>query len=221
MDLPLSALAAARADLAAERPAGEHEDVHVTLAVAEAVVAACSPPGGLVLDPFAGYGTTLLAAQRLGRRSVGIELLERRARAAATRLGGGGRLVVGDARQVGRLLRAQVDLCFTSPPYMAAVDHPENPLTGYATCDGDYGTYLDELEDVFRQVGGLLRPTGCLVVNVADTGPGGSTPLVRDVEGRVSRHLRLVRRAPVRWDDPPAGIANDTCLVFTPSSARS
>jgi DNA modification methylase len=37
------------------------------------ILAGC-PSGGLVLDPFAGSGTTLQVAQQLGRRGVGIEL---------------------------------------------------------------------------------------------------------------------------------------------------
>src|SRR2546426_501078 len=33
-----------------------------------------SEPGQMVLDPFAGSGTTLVEAQRLSRRSIGIDL---------------------------------------------------------------------------------------------------------------------------------------------------
>ncbi len=45
-------------------------------AVLERIIQVASNPGDLVLDPFAGSGTTLAAAKKLGRRCLGFELSE-------------------------------------------------------------------------------------------------------------------------------------------------
>ncbi len=44
------------------------------LALLERIIAASSNPGDLVLDPFCGCGTTVHAAETLGRRWIGIDV---------------------------------------------------------------------------------------------------------------------------------------------------
>ena len=45
-----------------------------------------TPPGGVVLDPFAGSGSTLVAARAEGVRCIGIEREDEYARIIAARL---------------------------------------------------------------------------------------------------------------------------------------
>ena len=44
------------------------------LALLERIIQASCPPNGIVLDPFCGCGTTIHAAQNLGRRWIGIDI---------------------------------------------------------------------------------------------------------------------------------------------------
>jgi len=44
------------------------------LALLERIIAASSNPGDMVLDPFCGCGTAIAAAQKLGRRWIGIDI---------------------------------------------------------------------------------------------------------------------------------------------------
>ncbi|GAC1307628.1 MAG: site-specific DNA-methyltransferase [Ktedonobacteraceae bacterium] len=44
------------------------------LALLERIIAASSNPGDIVLDPFAGCGTAVIAAEKLGRRWIGMDI---------------------------------------------------------------------------------------------------------------------------------------------------
>jgi SAM-dependent methyltransferase len=204
------------ADLIAERPEGTSDDIHFTEALAASVIGHASRPGELVLDPFAGYGTTLVVAERMGRLAIGIELVPEHLEIARRRTSGAARLILGDARELSHLVDEPVDLVLTSPPYMPAADHLENPLTGYATDDADYATYLRELGAIFGQVAALLRPGARLVVNVANViaTDGTVTPLARDLAGVIDEHVPLMGVTTLRWDEPPAGLDGDYLLWF-------
>lgn len=55
-------------------------------ALVKRVIQACCAPGGVVLDPFVGSGSTCVAAQASGRVSVGIELRKEYLDIAVSRL---------------------------------------------------------------------------------------------------------------------------------------
>jgi site-specific DNA-methyltransferase (adenine-specific) len=55
----------------------------------KALIELTTLPGHLVLDPFAGSGSTLVAAQELGRRFLGFERDATHAATVAKRLGDG------------------------------------------------------------------------------------------------------------------------------------
>jgi DNA modification methylase len=110
-------------------------------ALASRLIACFAAPGDeVVLDPFAGLGSTLVAAAQAGMPGVGIELsaeyanIARRrldgvqreisnlagdpATSAGVRAAGGAQLHVGDARELLKYVAPEsVDLVITSPPY--------------------------------------------------------------------------------------------------------
>jgi len=60
------------------------------LTLLDRIVRASSLPGGLVVDPFCGSGTTLVAAAKLGRRFAGSDVGELAVETSARRLAGEG-----------------------------------------------------------------------------------------------------------------------------------
>ena len=60
-----------------EVPSPQRNDDHPTskpVALVEAMLRNSSKTGGIVLDPFLGSGSTLVACEQLGRRCRGLEI---------------------------------------------------------------------------------------------------------------------------------------------------
>ena len=133
----------------ADRPTEHADDVCFSAELVEAFLHAYTAPGGVVLDPFAGFGTTLLAAERLGRIPIGFEILPDRVSFVRSRLKDPAAVRLGDVRDTDWDLPSKADLCISSPPYMTRNDHPQNPLSGYRSLDGDYRQYLQVLQRIY------------------------------------------------------------------------
>lgn len=206
----------------AESPVGADEDVHMLPAIVEHVIQRCTSPDNIVLDPFAGFGTTLDRAVTLGRQAIGVELLSERVTYLRRHVSGA-RILQGDARRLTETLRAalpdltpgSVDLILTSPPYMTAQHHPADPLSGYVANDGDYGRYLRELSSVAAQCARLIAPAGYVVWNVADIqDQGHTTQLIADCARVLAGHLELVGITEIVWDRYPHDLICDALLIF-------
>jgi DNA modification methylase len=96
-----------------------------SVALAERAIRMYTKKGDLVLDPFLGVGTTLVAARNLVRRGIGMEIYEHFANLAKEVLsqqklieGFEQKVILGDCRDLLKWIEPNsVQLTFTSPPY--------------------------------------------------------------------------------------------------------
>jgi len=167
------------------------------------------PDGNLVLDPFCGLGSTVLAAHALGRVGIGLDINREYVEVAQQRLGAcsdGCRVICADAGAVlDHVDRGAVDLVITSPPYW-------NVLTRRRSADrkairnygeqgndlgrvSDYHQFLAALGGIFGEVRQLLRPRGYCVVVVMDLRTG------REFHPFHSDLAAVMQEAGYLWDD--------------------
>lgn len=166
------------------------------IALAARVIALFTHQGELVLDPFVGSGTTLVAAQDLDRNAVGFDLQPEyiqlaKARLAQARLLNQSRQIAicDDARNIDAYLQPNtVSLILTSPPYANLLNRPRlnksrrsdqrkndqyRKIEQYSQDPRDLGTldleaYSQEMGKIFSKLLPLLKPRAHCVINVPD-----------------------------------------------------
>jgi DNA modification methylase len=140
-------------------------------------------PGDVVLDTFAGSGTTLIEARRLGRHGIGIELVDSIATEARRLIDSAGNpyqtwqeVIKGDSaniqtiEEVRRLLEAkerhQVQLLVMHPPYHDIIKFSDDPhdLSNMPTVP----EFLEAFRKVVCHTYDLLEPKHFLVVVIGD-----------------------------------------------------
>ncbi|MEO6434208.1 MAG: DNA methyltransferase [Tepidisphaeraceae bacterium] len=112
----------------------------------------------LVVDPFAGSGTTLDVARDLKRRSLGYDVHP--VRKDIFRV---------DARKLPPELSGKVDLVFMDPPYSTHLDYGDDPRDIGKLDVATGPAYYDAMEQVFRESLRLLKPGKHLGLYVGDS----------------------------------------------------
>lgn len=162
------------------------------------------PPGGLVLDPFAGGSVRGIVASLVDRRYVGVDLRPEQvaaneSQAQAITPDNLPRWIVGDSRNLAILQTEACDLIFTCPPYFDLEVYSDDPAD--LSNAGDYATFLATYRDIVAQSVALLRPDRFACVCVGD---------IRDKAGL---YRNFVSDSIAAFQDAGARLYNEAILV--------
>jgi DNA modification methylase len=164
------------------------------IALAKRVIELFTHQGELVLDPFVGSGTTLLAAKDLNRNAIGFDLQEKYIQLCNERLNQGNLFsttrqipINDDARNINKYIdNERISLIFTSPPYANLLNRKRknksrrnrdneqlNKIEQYSQDERDLGimpieNYTLTMGNIFESLLPLLKPKAHCIINVPD-----------------------------------------------------
>ena len=201
-------------------PEFQNDDIRYSDSFAEYFIEHYSKPGNIVFDPFAGYGTTLYAAEKLKRQAFGIEYLPERVEFIKGNLKNPANIHCGSALKLDGIKVQGIDLVLTSPPYMQRINHPEYPFAGYEITGQGYDDYLLDVTEIFKQIKCRLKIEGYVVVEASNLLIDGVfTPLAWDIAQVIGSILSFKQEIIIDWqcDTVPAygfGYDHSYALVF-------
>lgn len=130
-----------------------------------------APPGGHILDPFAGEATKGIVAAYLGYKYTGIELRPEQVAVnnmQAEQIGVTPTWVCGDSAELDKLLppKPRYDFIWTSPPYYDLEIYSEKEKDGSAF--ETYAKFMTWYRRIFKAAVGRLRPNRFCAVKVGE-----------------------------------------------------
>lgn len=166
------------------------------IALCKRIISLFTHEGELVIDPFVGSGTTLVAARDLNRNAVGFDLSSDYVGICEKRLANGNLFnkaqqipVVDDAINIDNYFDEEtVSLIWTSPPYANLLNRKRKnksrrgdtrkndqymKIEQYSQHPRDLGTmaleeYTQAMGDIYERLLPLLKPKAHCVINVPD-----------------------------------------------------
>jgi DNA modification methylase len=194
----------------------QNDDVRYAESLVEIMLEQYTQPGDVVFDPFAGFGTTLLVAERMGRIPYGVEIDRERVNYVKSKLAYPENLIQGDARLLDNIDLPKFDFSMTSPPYMTKNDHPEYPLAGYKITGEGYKEYLGDIRSIYVQLRSRMKPMGKVVLEAANLKVENQvTTLAWDIGREISKILHFEGEVIVCWDKRGFGYDHSYCLIFS------
>lgn len=169
-----------------------------------------SRPGDRVFDPFGGLGTTLSAAEQLGRIGLAIEANPERAAYLKKTFGSPHVVLAGKIQELDLDDIPVCSLVLTSPPY-PTVNLADDPW-GY--------TYFDDMREIFARVAKRIRPNGRIIVEVSNVrSEDGFRPLVAEFQQALAPVLRMEHQI-IRLNRSGAmagpGVGWSSLLIWSP-----
>ncbi len=180
-------------------------------------------PGSVVMDPFMGIGSTILASMNQGMKGIGFDLSEDFCEIAKERIGKYQNTLDNatevltpdvhnkDSRTISQVVKEKsVDLVVTSPPYWDILNQKRTAdgkiIRNYSSDTDDLGNipdydeFLADLKNVYTEVYQVMKPGARCIAVVMDIRKKDKFYPLHEDQSRIMREIGFELDEYVIWD---------------------